>query len=195
MSYHLYHSEAFVLGGSNVGESNRYYHIFTKELGLVVAFAQGVRELKSKLRYHLSDFSYASVSLIRGKDSWRVTSIEHIPLFERALDEGDKRAVVAALAQFLKQFLHGEEEHQALFEEVRGALIFLADTELTPDELQDLELVVVARSLARLGYLDATMSAREFIHGPLSLPLLRVLRKKRPSVLQAINHAIKESHL
>ncbi|MBX4215934.1 DNA repair protein RecO [Candidatus Parcubacteria bacterium] len=195
MSYHLYHTEGFVLGGRNIGESNRYYYLFTRDLGLVTAFAQGVRELKSKLRYHLDDFSSASFSLVRGKDVWRVTNAERTPFMPSVLADEKKRAVVAALFQFLRRFLQGEEESQSLFNELRENLAFLESETLADDELGDFELLVVARTLARLGYFDKNAAVREFLDGPLSLPLLRALRKKRSAMLDEVNRSIKESHL
>ncbi len=35
MSHHIYQTEGVILGGFNVGESNRYLYVFTRELGLI----------------------------------------------------------------------------------------------------------------------------------------------------------------
>ena len=66
--HHIYHTEAFVLGSRNVGEANKMLSLYTRELGLVYAHAQGIRLGKSKLRFGLQDFSHATVDLVQGKD-------------------------------------------------------------------------------------------------------------------------------
>ncbi len=72
--HHIYHTEGIILGSKNYGETGKYYSIFTRDLGMVYASAQGVRKISSKFRYVLQDFSYVKVDLVRGRDFWRVTS-------------------------------------------------------------------------------------------------------------------------
>ncbi len=74
--HHIYNTEGFVIGGTNVGEANKLLKIFTKDFGMITGSAQGIRHLKSKLRYSLQDFSYSSVSLVKGKEMWRVVNAE-----------------------------------------------------------------------------------------------------------------------
>lgn len=76
--YHIYHTRGVILGSVPIGESNRFYKIFTEEMGLVHATAQAVREAKSKLRYSLQDFSWASFDLVKGREVWRITSAQGI---------------------------------------------------------------------------------------------------------------------
>src|SRR5574343_294251 len=76
--HHIYHTTAFVLGHADIKEADRFFILFTRELGVVRATAQGIRKLSSRLRYGLQDFSYARVDLVRGKDIWRITSAKKI---------------------------------------------------------------------------------------------------------------------
>lgn len=69
-------TEAVVLGRHDFGEANRWYHLLTPDFGLVVARAQGVRELKSKLNGHLALFGHAQISLVRGREYWRLIGAE-----------------------------------------------------------------------------------------------------------------------
>lgn len=195
MSYHLYQTEGIVLSGANVGESNRYYHVLTRELGLVVASAQGVRELKSKLRYHLNDFSYVTLGLVRGKDFWRITSAERERRFEHIFSDERKRSLVATIAQFLKRFLHGEEENEKLFSAVEEGLLFLEKTALDKGEEKHFELLLMARMLHALGYLGGEKSAKNMLEAPLSIPLLGEAKGLRPALIRDVNRALHESHL
>jgi DNA repair protein RecO (recombination protein O) len=59
--HHIYHTEGFILSSRNVGEANKILTIYTREIGFVKALAQGVRLVKSKLRFALHDFSYTNI--------------------------------------------------------------------------------------------------------------------------------------
>lgn len=196
MSHHLYQTEGIVLGSANTGESNRYYHIFTKDLGLVMAFAQGVRELKSKLRYHLRDFSYLSLGLIRGKDTWRVTSAEtRNYFFENIFRSEEKLALFAAVAQFLKRFLHGEERNERLFDALTSGLNFLEKETFSKDELKNLELLIVAKILHILGYWGGNGETKAILEAPLNKDVLKKAAATRPVILGEVNRALTESQL
>ncbi len=80
--HHIYHTEGIILGSKNFGEAGRYYFIFTRELGMIYASAQGVRKMSSKLRFVLQDFAYLKIDLIQGKDFWRITSVSKTNLLE-----------------------------------------------------------------------------------------------------------------
>lgn len=70
---------AYVLDAYPNGESNFVYKLFTRDLGLLYAHAQSVREMKSKNKYALQVGYPAEVTLVRGREVWRVTSAQHVP--------------------------------------------------------------------------------------------------------------------
>ena len=72
--HHIYHTEGIILGSNNFGETGKYYAIFTRDLGMIYASAQGVRKMSSKLRFVLQDFAYLKIDLVKGKDFWRLTN-------------------------------------------------------------------------------------------------------------------------
>ena len=81
MSHPIYQTTGFVVKGVNNGESNKTFHLLTPDLGLIIGHAQAVRELKSKLRYHLQEATLLSLGLVRGKDIWRIVHAEKLALF------------------------------------------------------------------------------------------------------------------
>src|SRR5678810_1294690 len=76
MSYHIYTTKGLVLSARPVREADRTYAILTRDLGLVRASATGVRKESSKLRGALEPFVISNISLVRGKEYWRITSAE-----------------------------------------------------------------------------------------------------------------------
>lgn len=195
MSYHLYQTKGIILGSASVGESNRYYHIFTKDLGLVVAFAQGVRELKSKLKYHFQDFNYISFDLIRGKDTWRITSGREELGFEESFENKNKVKIIASINTFLKRFLHGEERNEELFDEIVSNFLFLSKETFDETMEKDFEILLVAKILDKLGYWGGNGETKKIIELPTSIKTLELFSKNRTEFLKEVNRAIKESHL
>jgi len=124
--YHLYHTDAFVLGGTPSGEGSKTISLFTRELGFLVASAQSVREERSKLRYGLQDFSYSEITLVRGKEFWRVTNAalkENI--FQALVGSREARRMVGRIFALLRRLLAGEEKNEPLFVAVLEGLQFI----------------------------------------------------------------------
>ncbi len=71
--YHLHTTPAYVLQSYPHGESSRVYKLFTRELGLLYGHGQGVRELKNRNRYALATYRLTEVTLVRGREVWRLT--------------------------------------------------------------------------------------------------------------------------
>ncbi len=196
MSHHKYQTEGFILGGFNIGESNRFLYVFTKELGLVGASAQGVRELKSKLRYSLQNFSYSNVDLVRGKQVWRITNAENIYTFSCFAKSTEKQKVFANIVTFIKRFFVGEGSQGKLFDDVVGGFIFLRDENLSTEELKSFEATMMLKIIRHLGYLGEGDKFTSFLkEGNWNKETLKHMTVVRPDAICEINKAIDHSHL
>jgi len=151
MSYHIYTTEGVILSSSLAGESNRFYHIYTKDMGLIGVWGQGVRKLESKLSFHLQDLSHVRIQMIRGKHLWRLTDVENISYFENILASRSKRIVVGQIAVLLKRLLE-EGKEPILYNLFIESMKELEQTELDQTALQSFELLFVLRTLYHLGY-------------------------------------------
>jgi DNA repair protein RecO len=131
-----------VLSERPVREADRIYSILTRDLGLVRATALGVRKENSKLRGSIEPISLSDVSLVRGKESWRLTSAEFIKKFTKS----------RPLA-LLENLVAGEAVHPELFEAVEKYL-------------ESDEITLVSRIMFHLGYLkesDLTLKKEALI--------------------------------
>ncbi|MDD5356940.1 MAG: DNA repair protein RecO [Candidatus Pacebacteria bacterium] len=196
--HHIYQTEGFVIGGTNAGEANRYLKIFTLDFGMISGSAQGIRHLKSKLRYSLQDFSYSSVSLVKGKDVWRVVNAEKKEnLWELFRKEKRKLEIFARSLSLLKRFLHGEEKNEALFRLFSSSCFYLAKSEtLSPEDLRNFEYVLVLRILHNLGYLKKLPILSPFSETDAwNQDILREMEGHKALALAEINRSFTESHL
>ncbi len=194
MAHHIYHTEGFVLSGRNVGEANRYLVLFTRELGLIKAAAQGIRKIDSRLRYSLQDYSLARIDLVRGRDIWRVTSAKKIELFETVLKDELKFKALARGFRLLERLYQGEEENDAVFREVMSLITFLDKETFTREEMQQFEILFVIRILTLLGYWEEKTDPTLIMSTP-SKELLSTVAPQMRNLVSRINQSLRETHL
>ncbi len=190
--HHIYHTSAFVLRSRSRGEANKMITLYTKELGLVHAATQGVRLLRSKLRYALQDLSIARVDLVRGKDVWRITSATPVENIVLGVADTDLTTRFARIFRLLEKLCAGEEGNPELFDDVASFIAAMqnADASLR----KDLELQIVFRMLYRLGYIAPEDSMLPLIHSPFA-ETFEMESSLRPMITRMINDALRETQL
>ncbi|HEY4493311.1 MAG TPA: recombination protein O N-terminal domain-containing protein [Candidatus Paceibacterota bacterium] len=105
MSERIYTTRALVLSERASGEASKVFTLFTRELGLVYAYARSVREVRSKLRYNLPLYSHTLVSLVPGREYWRLVGAEN-----------SERGISAELCRFICRFMGEHEPHVDIFD-------------------------------------------------------------------------------
>lgn len=172
MSYHIYTTKGITLSYRPWREADRIYSILTRDLGLVRARALGVRKETSKLRGSLEPITLATVSLVRGKEHWRVTSVEMVKKVE-------PRPEILKPFALLEKLVQGEAAHPELFDAVEALLASDMIYHITSKEgKEEFETGLVGRILEKLGYLKES---------DLDLP--------KKELVKAINEGIQASHL
>lgn len=197
--HHIYHTEGIILGSKNYGEAGKYYPIFTRDLGMIYASAQGVRKMSSKLRFILQDFAYLKIDLVQGKDFWRVTSASKTNKLEQLSKNRETLLIVSNIAKLLKRLLAGVEPNQTLFTDLINGLSILEKEDLSAQagkkELRNVEIILVLRILNNLGYIGDDKVLENFVKSPFEENLVFEVSKSKSQVLNQINKALKETHL
>ena len=193
MSHTTYTTPAYVLSVRNVGEANRLFTLLTRDFGTLSATAQSIRLEKSKLRFALQRFSFAEVSLVRGKGGWRITnaySQNNIFFYTDPL----RQRIVIDSTELLRRLIVGEAPDENLFSIVSDG--YMALSKLEEEQLQPFELVLVSKILSTLGYGGESGILEEFERGHVSSESLRTLAlEKRSLVVREINRALSSSGL
>ena len=192
--HHIYHTEGLILGSRSYGEAGKYYYLFTRDLGMIYASAQGVRKMSSKLRFVLHDFAYIKVDLVQGRDFWRLTSATKTNLLGDIVGKRENLAIFANIARLLKRLLAGVEPNPELFADVLNGLFVLEKTS-DVDEMRNIEAIMVLRILNNLGYVGGSETLQSFVKSPFEDKLIFELSKHRSQVLSLINKTLKETHL
>lgn len=139
MSYTIHTTESLVLSYRPLREADRVYSILTKDLGLVRVTATGVRKGHSKLRGLLEPVSLVSVSLVRGKEYWKITSAESIKVIPSTQE------ILKPLV-LLEKLVQGEAPNPELFEAVKKIVLSSPNDDM-------FEIHFVSQILFHLGYL------------------------------------------
>lgn len=189
--YAIHTTPGFIINSRPNGEAGKLLSVFTRDLGLIRASAQGIRLEKSKLRPFIQDYSFGNFSFVKGKEFWRLTNAQEI------YKTKSEKELIARIALLLSRLLQGEEPHSELFATIDALFVFVASGyKLDAEELKTLESLIVARILHRLGYIANILNLKNDIESnTIDLERLVVLCTFRTVINQHINKALRESHL
>ncbi len=181
MTYALYQTDGLILGRKNFGEANTLFYLLTPESGLITVFAQGVRALRSKLRYELAASAEIAVTLVRGRSWWRLVGVAPT---DSPLMPAPARPIWGRISLLARRLIRGEERNRELFFNLQSGFRRLTASEQSATELANQELLMVLQLLADLGYLDK--------QAPVLTPGGRPWQAE---AVQLINRALSQSHL
>ncbi len=163
MAYAFYTTKAFVLSRREVSEANFLYDFFTEQFGRISARAQGVRKLASKLRYNLQPFARVEVTLVRGREGWRIVGAWPDSHFASIKENSAKRHTFSEVLAMIDRLYTGERPEARLFEEVSAAAAFLDQNHLGSESLEAYRLLLVFRLVDQLGYAARPLPLEPFL--------------------------------
>lgn len=161
---HKYATQAIVLARTPLKESATLLTLLTEEFGVLRARAEGLRKPGAKLAHALQTLDQCDVTLVRGKEGWRLSGAH---LEERWFGKLDRRGRERAgrVNGLLLRLVHGETNDTFLFSIFLRFLKALSGRE---EEAQDAaECFTALRMLASLG-LDAGAIPENNEYAPLA---------------------------
>jgi recombinational DNA repair protein (RecF pathway) len=184
MAIEKYVTHAIVLESYDQGEHDKAFKIFTREFGLLVCQAKSIRKLESKLRAHILPRSVSLLTLVQGREVWRLVGAE-------------KESVVSPYMYdatvLLKRFVRGEGASKLLYDRI---ISFFELAKGYDDQSARLLLYYIL--LVELGYADAEVigvtDIKEYRALSVSDLYTRLLLS-RTSVRSHIQEVLKEMQL
>lgn len=194
MSYHIYTTDGFILKRKTFGEANTLLYVLTRDLGLIIASAQGSRLSASKLKGSLQEYSEILISCVKGKNGWKITNVKGISNFFFDKPEHTKETL-AKISSILLKMIVGESEHPEIYDITISGFNFLKT--LDKDFIENLETLMVLRILSELGYVEKSSELKVFLDSNdyWSEDLLKKVGNEKKVLIGIINKALKESHL
>lgn len=189
--HHIHHTNAFVISHKDLGEANRLYTIFTKELGMVIATAQGVRKMSSKLRFTLQSGSHVKIDFVRGKEMWRITSAQPI----ESLDTKDTSRIIVwnRILGLLARLTQGEESHPQVFSHIFN--FFENIKNINEEDLANFEIICFIKLLFSFGYWEIIEGDELIVTSSYNKEIFDLINKKRVVLVSRINNSLNASQL
>ena len=148
---HKYETRGIVLARRASGERDASLTILTEDLGLLHARAGGVRLTKSKLAHALVTFAHSELTLVSGKDGWRVAGAVLRENWFARLPAGEPRRRAARITGLLLRLSPTEAPETALYPLMEACLAALC----REDAGEGAELLAAAALLAALGFCES----------------------------------------
>ncbi|MCJ7828044.1 DNA repair protein RecO [Patescibacteria group bacterium] len=111
-----YKAEAIVLGGFNLGETDRILTLFTRRYGKVKVVAKGVRRIISRKAGSLDDFSWVWLVLARGKSLDIITEVELLKGKRDWRDNLIRVGLAYYLTEIVDRMTAERQPHEFVFE-------------------------------------------------------------------------------
>ncbi len=195
MSYHVYTTESLILKSYSNREADGNFSILTRDMGVIHASATGVRLMKSKLAPALLDSSHSVLSLVRGKNIWRIiggTPIANTARF--SLEQFEAKVVWFHFLNTLRLLVSGEEREYALLPLALSFRQSLDRRNFNPQELSALECLGIFHLMCELGYAHERSEYEAFFSGDLfSEDSIQAAIKVKPLLVSDLNRALSAS--
>jgi len=190
--HHKYNTEAFILKSLHHKDADKIYFLFTEDFGLIRAKATGVRLLKSKLRYHLTDFNCLSISLVRGKEYWRIVGAGHSVDFSK--NKKIEKEVIdfyGKIFSLVLRLVQGEERNSELFFAIKGSLLKAENAGIP----SGLEYLSVARIMRSLGYFKTEGFEGLFESHNYDENVILLAKSISGKIIKEVNKSLNETNL
>ncbi len=188
----IHHTRAVIVKSEPSRDADKAYWLFTKELGLVIATATGVRKSHAKLKGQLVDYAFIDADLVQGREIWRLVSATLVndPLLGNTTHPL-ARGYVRALAT-LERFLIGEGAHPELFAHIEDCAALLKEEGIGPKKFDTL---AIWRILVHLGYIAVHNGDHALFEQPLADAVRALSDEGVKRLVAEVNNTIKETHL
>lgn len=153
MSHHKHTTEAFVLSVTPSREHDVKIKMVTKDGEVLTAIATGMRTLRSKLRMAVMPYAHVTVSIVKGKDVWRLTNAQSLCSFYAVIAHREARKALARTVSLVEKLTPGEANVGIIFE-ILVAYAHYMTLEKTHDHIKAHETQAALRILAELGHIE-----------------------------------------
>jgi len=197
MEYHVYTTDAIIIGAYARGEADKQLVLLTRDMGVIYADVKNIRGHVSKLRFALQYLSLAQVSFVRGRRGWRIiNAIPRVSFALRIYHTDAHMHLSARIIAIVRRLVAGEEKHEELFFIVYHALCRLSSTHMSVYEVRTIELLVLLKIVSILGYVDVDDRLEKCIQDTSSSSALcREVNTHRSQVIHVINASLEVSQL
>ncbi len=151
MSIEKYTTEAFILREYPQGENDFVYKVWTKDFGIIFVLARSIRKINAKLRMNAKKNEFLNMTLVKGKDIWRLTGVEEL---KENLESSQYFSETKLLiSETINRFLEEKKTYKKLFEKLK--FLTISSNDLMFIDPLKLRILIYYLVLVDTGYADA----------------------------------------
>lgn len=148
MAIEKFTTRALVLNQYTSDENDVILKVFTEEFGVIFVVAKSLKKKDGKLKAHVRKYHFANLTLVKGKEVWRLTGASELAMLVLNLENADRKSLIPEISKLIDRLYHGSEKHGELFHRVFN-LIHTHD-----QDSNNLRRSIYLSCLIELGYID-----------------------------------------
>lgn len=199
MSYSIFTTDSFIVKANSSKDADLNLVLFTEQFGLINAIAKSARHIKSKLRPALQSLSFSSISLVKGREVWRITSAKkYISLHDSRLPD-QYHSMFARLLLFVERFCPRETVEIAIYQSLKEISGFIFkngnNQDFSKEYILAIENLFMFKTLFELGYILLNSDTKIFATDIISKDLIIKLHENDNQLLNLIRKDIEKGIL
>lgn len=148
----MYSTTGIIIKKDNTGEHDQLITAYSKEYGKISLLSKGVRKGSSKLSGHLSLLHLSLIHFVLGKRRKVLTTVSEVEGFPALKKDLEKVRAGLHIAELVDTYTIWEEQDEALFHLLLGALDYLNRKEMKRIDLKFFLRYFEFKFLSLLGY-------------------------------------------
>ena len=196
MAIEKYTMMALVLNQYPNGENDIMLRLYTEDLGVIYALAKSLRKKDGKLKAHVRKYHYTNITIVKGKEIYRLTGASEIPIVTYSKNEKHNQSILPEAAKLIEKYYQGEQKSSSLFKKV-FVLTERFSTDINAD-LNTYRRCLYLTLLIDLGYIDAVSLGVQTIEEYKKLDIHDILFRSslyKIEINSQIRRALRESML
>ncbi len=187
MGHEIHSQVGILLDTKEYSESGKILYFLTREFGIIVCIATGVREIKSKMRGSIVPLCIVSFDYVEGREVNRLTGIQIQEILIQDLNI-EKRKAVSNIINFILRTVVGQTPNESLYENTILGFLELSRTK-SAAQIEILEIIWLLKILVSLGYWEMGK------YDSFTKENFETVEEIKKELVEEINKAIKSTQL
>ncbi len=142
-------TEGLVLKEMEIGESDRLVTLFTREYGIIRAFASGAKKMNNKKGSATAALTYASFSIIKRKDTYKIYEAQTIRVFFSIGSDIEKLTLSQYFCELALKLIPDGTQNPEFLRLILNSLHFISKGNKNPNLIK---AITELRAASLLGY-------------------------------------------
>ena len=148
-------TDALVIKESIIGESDRLVTLFTRDYGIIKAFASGAGKLTSKKSSSTALLTYSTMSIAKRKDTYKIYEAQPIRVFFSIGSDIERLSISQYFCELALQMVPAELPNEEFLRLILNSLHFLGENSKDVDLIK---AITEFRAAAISGYMPNLVS-------------------------------------